>query len=69
MRGAVNGFFRNAVSLSRAVDPLAILFMLGFRSFAVSAADEVKILAPDAVAFKADAKSGIGPTVITMTGK
>jgi hypothetical protein len=68
MRGAVNGFFRNAVSLSRAVHSLAILFMLGFCSIAVSAADE-KILAPDAVAFKADAKSGIGPTGITMTGK
>jgi hypothetical protein len=36
MRESVNGFFPNAVSFGSIVNSLAILFMLGFCSFAVS---------------------------------
>jgi len=55
MYGALNGFFRNPVSIGPVFRSLAIVFTLGLCSFAVSAADQVKILAPDAVAFKSDA--------------
>jgi len=54
MRAAGNKFLVSAVSFGPVVHSLAILFILGFCSFAVSAADQVTILAPDAVAFKAD---------------
>ena len=55
MRAAGNKILVTAVSFGPAVHSLAILFILGFCSFAVSAADQVKILVPDAVVFKADA--------------
>jgi quercetin dioxygenase-like cupin family protein len=54
MRAAVYGFL-NSVSFGRVFRSSAFLFTLGLCSFAVSAADPVKILAPDAVAFKSDA--------------
>lgn len=85
MHGAVDGFSLNAISFNPIVHSLAILFILGFCSFAVPAADQVKILAPDAVVIVVPAgaphfsackddvavvqESGIGPTGITMTGK
>lgn len=54
MRGAVRAFSRMADPFGAIVLSLAGLLILGFSSIAVSAG-EVSILAPDAVAFKADA--------------
>ena len=51
---AVNGF-PNAASFGRIFRSLVFIFTLGLSSFAVPAAEPVKILAADAVAFKSDA--------------
>lgn len=55
MRDTVGGFSRDAVSFRLIVRSLATSVVLGFCSFSAPAADQVKILAPDAVSFKADA--------------
>ena len=54
MRAEMNGF-PNAASFGRIFRSWVIIFTLGFCSFAVPAAEPVKILAADAVAFKSDA--------------